>query len=187
MSIPFKPIETRDMPGSAAYLRLVHSTKDELRAAVFVMNCRGEPIEFAYSKADMPGNFLWRPRDLERVAILGLVTTLFEAMTSTPVLLLCLASETPAETLQRDISIAIPSARVATTTTRIILEGGEEAETLGGPDEIELAWYPRRPDDQQPARLLFTRLAEHGLVREPFERMLGAMDEVFQAAGAATV
>jgi hypothetical protein len=182
MPIPFKPIDADEAGGSAAFLRLIEVDGRELRGALFAMTWRGEPVEFTFSKADLPDPFLWRPGDLERQAVLGLLSALFEAVTATPTLLLCLSSEVPVEVLQRDLVIGIPTVRIAPAGTRLALAGPEEPETTEGDDPIDVAWYPGRPDEQHPARVLFDRLAESGLLREPFDRMRDAMSEVFRPA-----
>lgn len=181
MAIPFRRIDAGDPQGTAAYLRVTPAGKDELRGAVFLMNSRGEPVEFTYARAQIPGNFLWRPRDLQRAAVLNLACALFQAVRSTPALLLALASEMPPEILQQDISLEIPSIRVS-TSGRLDPAASEDVGSITSDgDELEVAWFPARPPEDHPAASLLDVLAQRGLILEPFERMVGAMQEVFQA------
>jgi len=61
MPIPYRDAEDLEDFGTAAYLKIepIASGTGYL-GALFLMNARGEPVEFTYNRIDTPNTFLWR-------------------------------------------------------------------------------------------------------------------------------
>ncbi|MGH2353120.1 MAG: hypothetical protein ACRDJN_16055, partial [Chloroflexota bacterium] len=77
MPIPFRDAEDIGALGAAAFLKIgPTSVGSGFVGALFLMNARGEPLEFAYNRVETPDTVLWRPADLRRHAERRLVTSL---------------------------------------------------------------------------------------------------------------
>src|SRR6266566_2648710 len=98
MPIPFRDADDLAELGTAAFLK-VEAARDGsgYRGALFLINARGEPIEFAYSRVDVVHSFLWRAGDLGRQARRTLTASLLGFCAHVPRLLFCLADEVGSE------------------------------------------------------------------------------------------
>lgn len=178
MAIPFRDLREEDGLGLAGYLRFVTEEDGRgIQGALFLINARGEPIEFAFSRIDVPASFLWRPGEARRRAIASLAATLFEACPKVPDLLLALAAEVHPRLFTEDLLVQVHVCRLADA------EGapqalGETAEVL--PGRLHLFWVSDPPGDEAPARLLLDALLAHQLLTEPFERAAGGLSEAFR-------
>ena len=84
-----------------------------VRGALFLINARGEPLEFAYNRAARHrSTFLWRRSDLRRHAERRLAASLLTVCARTPQLLLCLAAEVGSELFCQDLRLSLPVARI---------------------------------------------------------------------------
>jgi len=70
MPIPYHDADELKDLGLAGYLK-IQATQDSsgYLAALFLINARGEPIEFTYNRIETPHTFLWRQADIRRHAI----------------------------------------------------------------------------------------------------------------------
>src|SRR5215218_9578947 len=94
MAVPFRDLRQEDNTGLAGYLRFVGEENGRgIRAALFLVNARGKPIDFAFSRIDVPASFLWRAGEARRHAVASLAAILFQACPKAPALLLALADE----------------------------------------------------------------------------------------------
>lgn len=114
MAIPYRDADELEEVGTAAYLRIVASVdRSGYRAALFVVNARGEPVEFTYNQIETPHTFLWRQDDIRRHAARKLTSSLLYLCPKTPRIILCLAEEVGSELFCQDIQAPIPVCRIA--------------------------------------------------------------------------
>ncbi len=155
---------TNEAAGTAGYLKFIfHSPKDTWLGALFVMNARGEPVEFAHARVRAPRSLMWRPADLRLRCLQSLCASMFEACPVAPDILLCLAREVAPGLFEERI---IPETPVG----RINLD-----ESTG---EIGVEWGGERSRSSPPR--LFEAISERGLVFEPFERAEAGLREVYK-------
>jgi hypothetical protein len=176
VAVPFRDAEEIRRAGAAGFLRILPGGgPGAFRGALFLVNARSEPLEFAYNRIRLPQPFLWRGADLAEYATRRLAASLFEVCPRPPALLLCLEREVGPRLFARDLDLAVPVARLAAPGTRP--GEGEEAEEAVGSGT--LLWAGRRPADGDRAWVLLDRLAERGLLSEPFRRAARGLAEVY--------
>jgi hypothetical protein len=180
MPIPFRDEEDIQRLGSAAFLRIVPAAEgDAYLGALFLVNARGEPVEFSYNRLDIVQRFLWRGEELLRHATRRLTASLFEVCPRVPAVLLCIADEVPAELFSLDIRVDIPTARVAAESAIVGQGVGEERELIGDSEPVQVFWNGDLPPDGDAARAFVEHLVARGLLLEPFERALIGLGEVY--------
>lgn len=181
MPIPFQDVDQVDGLGSAGYLKLERSPDSTCTlGALFVLNARGEPLEFAYNRVVVADHFLWRPPDLCRYVERRLTTSLLSVCSHHPRLLLCLASEVDAALFFQDVRVELPVVRIGDVPQprrRVEPETGEVLDEEVG--LIEVAWLPAPPNEESIERRLFDYLSTHGLLHEPFDRAAVGLREVY--------
>jgi hypothetical protein len=111
--IPFRDADELAELGAAAFLKLEPTAEGGYVGALFLVNARGEPLEFAYNRIETPHAFLWRAADLPRHARRKLTASLLGFCARTPRLLLCLAAEVGSELFAQDLRLSIPVGRIA--------------------------------------------------------------------------
>src|SRR3989304_1655122 len=91
MPIPYHdPDELNDL-GIAGYLKIQPAKEESAYlAALFLINARGEPIEFTYNRIETPHTFLWRQDDIRRHATKKLTASLLSLCPKIPRLMFCL-------------------------------------------------------------------------------------------------
>lgn len=181
MPIPYRDAEEIEALGQAGFLRVLPADEDHsYLGALFLVNARGEPVEFAYSRLDVQRRFLWRRDALDRYAARRLAASLFDVCPRVPTLLLCLTDEVPAEVLTEDLEVSIPAARVAGENALVGQARGEEREVLGRDQGgVQVFWLNTPPAEDAPARRLVVQLAARGLLLEPFDRAEVGLKEVY--------
>ncbi len=181
MPIPFQDVDEADVPGSAGFLKIERSADGACcLGALFVVNPRGEPLEFAYNRVTAPRPFLWRQADLRRHVERRLTASLLSVCTHQPRLLLCLADEVSASLFSQDITLDVPVGLVGEPVAprRLVdQETGEVLDEEAAPEQV--SWLPAPPGAGSAERRLFDHLASHGLLREPFERATIGLREVY--------
>ncbi len=180
MPIPFRDLDNTRELGAAAFLRLL-SDPDGIDwfAALFLVNARGEPLEFTFNRADVPSSPLWRAADVRRRTERDLVASLLSLCPRVPGLLFCLASEVSGELFSREIQLSLPVCRVATALETVPYLGEERLEVPEASNQLHLFWFPDRPCEDSPGSRLFQELAGRGLLLEPFDRALAGLREVY--------
>lgn len=180
MPIPFR--DQRPNTGSelAGYLRFVDEDAGRgIRAALFLVNARGEPVDFTFTRADIPASFLWRAGEARRNAIAALSAALFSSCSVAPALLLVRAEEVHPSLFAEDILVDIPLGRLATVMDAV--HGvGDQSESLG--NSIDVYWIGGAPTGESVARQLLSALNSRGLLLEPFERAAQGLTEAFTKA-----
>jgi hypothetical protein len=159
------------------YLRFVEEDGGRgMRGALFLVNSRGEPMDFSFARVDVHASFLWRPGESRRQAVVALSRTLFTAATHVPHLLVALAEEVPAAVFIDDLAVSIPLCRLAGPTA-LAYASTESLEELPGAQH--LFWVGPPPEAESNARgLLDALVARQGLV-EPFERASLGLQEAY--------
>lgn len=205
MPIPFHDAEEIDALGAAAFLHVVPARPGgaapadaaggaDWLGALFFINARGEPLEFAHNRIALMGSLLWRPADREQAAVRRLAMTLFQAATLTPAFLLCRAGTVGPHLFGPggQLSLDVPVGRVAAADEAVGYTGAESQERVATADgvgqacEAHVFWTPGPPavsagaaPANRAAAALFARLARHGLLFEPFERAENGLREVY--------
>lgn len=178
MTVAFRANEVDDL-GLAAYLRVVRSEDErQYDGVLFLVNGAGEPVEFCFSGLEAPRTVLWGKAALRRRVNAELTKALLGACASTPVVILARAEEIGPETLAEDAIPEIPSCRVTRRLDAVAVGVRDQEEPLDDNGEIQLVWTGEAPADDSAARRLMQRIADSGLLMEPFERALAGLAEV---------
>jgi hypothetical protein len=181
MPIPFRDANELEDLGTAGYLKIKQMPDvSGYLGALFLTNARGEPIEFTYNCIETPHTFLWRQDDIRRHAARKLTASLLSLCPKIPRLLLCLAEEVGSELFCQDIQLSIPACRLAPAIKATPYSGQETHDTLQLPEQINLFWFPSKPQDDSLEVRLLTELTSRGLLLEPFERALVGLREVYK-------
>ena len=178
MPIPFRDLRDEENQGLAGYLRFVSEEDGHgIRGALFLVDARGEPVDFAFSRIDVPGSFLWRTGEAKRHAIASLATVLFQACPKTPSVLLALSDEVHPRLFTEDLVVEVPLCRVAEGDS-VPYAIDESVETLT--ITLHLFWVGHTPNDASAARQVLNALRARQLVTEPFERAAKGLEEAFR-------
>ncbi len=179
MPIPFRDADDIAELGSAGYLKIVVQPPGAFQGALFLVNARGEPVEFSYTQVETPNTFLWRQDDIRKHAARTLVAALFAVCPRTPSILACLAEDVPFDLFSTQIHLSFPVCRIASMNKATPYAAAETAETVEGSDPRHLFWYPGSPAEGSQERRLIDRLIAGGLLLEPFERAAVGLREVY--------
>ena len=178
MPIPFRDLREDDGLGLAGYLRFI--TEEDglgIRGALFVVNGRSEPIDFAFSRVDVSPSFLWRAGEAKRHAVASLAAKLFEACPKAPSLLLALCGEVHPRVFTEDLFLDVPICRLA-DTDEVPRALNETPENL--PGQVHLFWVVKPPEDGSPGRRLLEALQARDMLNEPFDRAARGIEEAFR-------
>lgn len=164
MPVPFRDITDAAPDAIAAYLRFVAQPGEgELQAALFLINSRGDPLEFCFTRASLAVGTLWEPGRAYQWAAAELCRSLFEAVKHTPDLLLVLEEEIPLETLARDLEVQLP----------VCLVAGSEV------DPVAIQWIGAEPEEGSSIYDLVSSLRDRKLLLEPFRRAALGLEEAY--------
>lgn len=178
MAIPFHDLRPEDGSALAGYLRFIDEDGGQgIRGALFIVNARGEPVDFTFSRVDVPASFLWRTGEARRHAVASLVASLFHACAQTPALLLAWAAEVHPRLFTEDIRVEIPLCRIAEGMDAI-QAADESPESLM--EGMHVFWLGAPPAPDSVARRLLDALVSRQLVLEPFERTVRGIGEAFE-------
>ncbi|PIX22719.1 MAG: hypothetical protein COZ69_10350 [Deltaproteobacteria bacterium CG_4_8_14_3_um_filter_45_9] len=180
MSIPYRDADELNDLGIAGYLKIqpLQETSGYL-AALFLINARGEPIEFTYNRIETPNTFLWRQDDIRRHATRKLTASILSLCPKMPRLILCLAEEIGSELFTQDIQVSVPVCRISPAIKAISYSTIEIQDKIETGDPMNLFWYPGKPQDDSIEVKLLHELTGRGLITEPFERALIGLREVY--------
>lgn len=178
MPIPFRDLREADSLGIAGYFRFVNEEQGRgIRGALFLVNARGEPLDFAFSRIDVPASFLWRAGEAKRHAVASLTAVLLRACPKAPALLLALAEEVHPRLFTEDLAVEVPVCRVSQGEP--VAYGAEESvEQLT--NTLHLFWVGQPPAEGSMARQLVGALHSRQLTTEPFERAARGLEEAFR-------
>jgi hypothetical protein len=182
MPIPYRDADDLDELGTVAYLKIEPAADGSgYLGGLFLINARGEPVEFTYNRIDTPQTFLWRQDDLRRHAARKLTASLFSLCPRTPRLLLCLAKEVGSELFGQDLQISIPVCRIALAHEALPSSDAETKDIVPASEPVQVFWFPGRPAEDAIELRLLHLLTSHGLLLEPFARAAIALREVYRA------
>jgi hypothetical protein len=180
LPIPYRDADEVDELGAAAFLKIEEgASTSQFVAALFLVSARGEPLEFAYNRIENPNTFLWRQADLRRYVERKLTASLLQVTSRVPALVLCLADEVGSELFCQDIHVSVPVGRIGDPLKTTAHAATEIQEVLEEPPDLHVFWFPGGPAGESTERRLFTRLALHGLLLEPFRRASVGLREVY--------
>lgn len=182
MPISFRDDDDIEELGQAGYLKVEAGGDGQFLGALFLINARGEPVEFTYSKVETPSTFLWRQQDIRKHAVRTLVTSLLSACPRVPRYLVCLADEVKSELFCEDLQMSIPVCRIASALEATPHSERESAE-MALPDGQHGFWFPQQPTEDSVEHRLFARLANAELLLEPFVRASIGLKEVYRSDG----
>lgn len=184
MPIPYHDADVLNDLGIAGYLKIQPVQEESgYLAALFLINARGEPVEFTYNRIETPHTFLWRQDDIRRHANKKLTASLLSLCPKIPRLMFCLAEEIGSELFCQDIQLSIPVCRIAPAIKAIPYAANEIQDTIEAEGPMNIFWHPGRPADDAIELKLLHELAVHGLLTEPFERALVGLREVYPEKG----
>jgi hypothetical protein len=181
MGVPFRHDDDLERLGSAAFF-LIDPDETGFRGALFLVNARGEPVEFAYNRIEVLQRFLWRPEQLRNHIARRLAASLFEICPRVPTMLLCRAVDVDAAVFSNELGVSIPVARVADASSVIGQTSVESRELAGDDGDVQLFWVGEAPLPASPERALVDELARRGLLTQPFERTATGLVEVYGSA-----
>lgn len=184
MPIPYRDADELSDLGIAGYLKIepVQEGSGYL-AALFLINARGEPLEFTYNRIETPHTFLWRQADIRRHATRKLTASILSLCPKAPRLILCLAEEIGSELFTQDIQVSVPVCRIAPAIKAISYSSIEIQDKIETENPANLFWYPGKPQDDSIEVKLLHELTNRGLLTEPFERALIGLREVYSDKG----
>ncbi len=183
--IPFRDAAEFEELGAAAFLK-IEGHGDGYQGALFLINARGEPLEFSYSNVDTPTTFLWRRNDIQRHALRKLTASLLSICPRVPRIIFCLAKEVSSELFCDDIQLSLPACRLAPQTVAAAYCERESRGTANAPEPLNLFWFPEQPPPDSPEGRLFDRIITTGLLLEPFQRASVGLAEVFDKSRKST-
>lgn len=185
MPVPFRDAQDIDELGTAAYLRLEREAdRSKFRGALFVINARGEPLQFTYARATSEYSVLWRRTDIERHAARKLAEKLFASCPQAPRILLHLDSDVPREVFEEDLALTIAVCRVSGLARPLATLGVEPAMSGGSSDTFEVSWLPPHPHIESAEQRLFAELVRRNLVVDAFDRATRGLREVYPSGSA---
>ena len=175
MSIPFRSAGGADTR-AAAFLRVIRDEAGGFFGALFVMNAKGEPLEFVYSRIETPRTRLWRRQDLKRRAARELTTALFNAATSRPSVIFAKADEVEPGFFVSEIETPVATCRVASQMASVSTTADEQGEDIDAA-RLHLLWSSGSPEEGSVERALVESLQSAGLLTEPFDRAEAGLRE----------
>ena len=181
MAIPFKDLTEKESPGSAGYLKFVTLPNDEWLGALFLMDGRGEPVEFTHARLRAPSSLLWRPDDLRMHCVRSLCGAMFDTCPAVPLFILCLAEEVGPHLFSEHLRVDVPLGRVARSDIPVTLSPAESAEHApSGGEQTDLSVYwTQAPEADSDARGLFDAVSSYAMLLEPFQRAEAGLREVY--------
>jgi hypothetical protein len=173
--IPYRESD-REESLAAGFIRIIRDPKGGFDGALFVMNVRGEPLEFVFSRVNTPRTVLWRPQDLRRRATHELAAALLDAATSRPTVIFAKADEVGPGFFTSELETDVVTCRVAQQMAAVSTSPDEQGEDVDAA-QVHLLWSTGQPDEGSPERLLVERLLAAGLLTEPFDRAESGLRE----------
>ena len=179
MPIPFRDLGEDEPSGVAGFLRFISEPDGGgIRSALFIMSARGEPIEFAFTRVDVPSGVLWRPGHARRQAVFALTKALFESASNRADVVLSLAEETPSSVFSDDMRPDVPLCRVAFQDSAAMAPS-EKVQRLS--ESLLLYWTNGLPSSSSVSARTVELLGQRQLLIEPFERAAQGIREAFDS------
>ena len=129
MTIPYRDMAEEETPGAAGYLKFVLREDGQAwLGALFLVDARGEPIEFTHARVRAPSSFLWRQDDLRSHCLGSLCAAMFDTCPVPPALIVCLADEVEPHLFSEYIRVELPLARLSDGNTPLSVSSAETLE-----------------------------------------------------------
>lgn len=174
MPVPFRDAQHIDELGTAAHLRIERASGGmEIYGGLLVINARGEPLQFTYTRATTEYSTLWRQGDIHRHAVRSVAERLFAECPQVPRIVLCLAQEIPAGVFGEDLIVAVPVCRIDGQGA-----GGSSVANVGG-NSYSVSWFPVAPEPDSVEQRLFAELIRRNLVMDGFDRTTRGLREAY--------
>ena len=175
MPVPFDDLSTeRVQPEAIAWLRFVEEEDGKgIRAALFQTSIQGEPLGFCFTRVS-------RGEPSERTGAVRpnphsyLAKSLFQAATSSPILVLGLADEVSRELFTKDIRPRVPFCRIGTAEAS--KRTGSEH---GGPVSGRFGLFRSSEQPWGTSRRTLCEIMRRSDPLEPFERAASTLAEAF--------
>ncbi len=162
MLLQFQNPAEEQPAASLAYIRFFAEEEGNgVRAAMFVVNGHGEPLEFCFTRVDLPSGPLWGTEAAYRRAAANLARALFDAVEHCPDMALVLAEEAPPDLLAENLASQFPVGLV------------------GSADDRPVRWLGATPDEDSPLAGLLQLLASRRRLLEPFDRAALGLKEAY--------
>ena len=171
--IPLNDPENADELGCPAFFRVIRTSMESMLTfygGMLRITTMGEPLQFVYSKVEVPHSFLWRTADLHRAALKQLVDTLLQAVSEPPALLIC---------WQPDFCYPVAFEHVPVKICRTLDSNFNldvQAVDFDG-IEVHSSWSSDQPEPG--ITDLYDILARRHLILEPLHRTFIGLNEVF--------
>lgn len=135
--------------------------------ALFLIDARGQPVEFVHSHLSAPAGFLWPEDQVRSAGVASLCHALFEACKREPELLVCRPTLGSAAYCRAEIAPQVPFAMVSPAVS-------------DGPPEW--SWINDPPPPSMPAASLAEEIKRRGFAVEPFSRIRDGLRECYPDA-----
>ncbi len=178
MPIQHNDLRTESAPSDAvAWLRFIEEGEgNEMRAALFQTSAQGEPLDFCFSRVvrhESAGPLTTaKPKVLSSLA-----NSLFGAATSSPALILALASEMPADTFIEEIRAGPPLCRIAEASVETDEDSPPGASSNA---RYRSLWVASHSAEDSRANRLVNDTMNGVDPLEPFERAANGLEEAFR-------
>lgn len=164
MSVPYRKSPLGKRNAWAAFIDVIWSSSNsKLFGGLLLIDGQGRPVEFAHTQLEAPSGFLWPADTVRRLGTLEVVHTLFETCQREPLLLVCRHGLGDPTFCREEIAPGIPFA----------LASRDDDEP------VSWAWLNDAPPRAHPAMALWEELVSHGLLLEPFDRVIKGLAEVY--------
>ena len=165
MPITYRQATKSSQSQSAGYIEIVWvPDKRTFYGGLFVMDAKGQPLEFVYNTLIAPTGFLWPADQVRSLGIAELSHSLFKACRLEPLILVCRTSLGTPDYCKTAIAPLIPFAQI---------------DKSPADDLAAWIWVNGQPPPASAAFMLAEDLRAHGFMIEPFERMLRGLAELY--------
>ena len=177
MPVPFQDIASGAATLRIAYLRFVKEAESKgIRGCMFVISQQGDPLEFCFTRVDLPSGALWNHGLAVRRAVAELTKALFHAVRFQPDVVFCLSFETPQEVFAEDIDAQVPVCCVSSGADGDLPESVSD---LRKGKSVSFRWQKELDPGDSRAGPVSQYLESRDLLLEPFERAGLGLEEAF--------
>ena len=177
MPVPFQDIASGAATLRIAYLRFVKEAESKgIRGCMFVISQQGDPLEFCFTRVDLPSGALWNHGLAVRRAVAELTKALFQAVRFQPDVVFCLSFETPQEVFAEDIDAQVPVCCVSSGADGDLPESVSD---LRKGKSVSFRWQKELDPGDSRAGPVSQYLESRDRLLEPFERAGLGLEEAF--------
>ena len=175
--MPFQDIASGATTLRIAYLRFVNEAESKgIRGCMLVISQQGDPLEFCFTRVDLPSGSLWNRGLAVRRAVTELTKALFQAVRLQPDVVFCLSFETPQEVFSEDIDAQVPVCCVSSSADGDLPESVSD---LRKGKSVSFRWKKELDSGDSRAGPVSQYLESRDHLLEPFERAGLGLEEAF--------